>query len=293
MRYTILHRTVYRYSERVSDSHHLARLAPVNCVSQLTDTFRLKVLPEPDLLTTRTDYFGNETTFFSITSPHTELSIESYSQIQLLEKVAPILSESRPWEEVRAVLRQSTLRSDIAAAEFSFESPLCPVNEELASYARPSFPEGRPLLEGVHDLMQRIFNEFRFDNSASNVTTAVMSTFEKRAGVCQDFAHLMISCLRSLGLAARYVSGYLRTDPPPGRPRLVGADASHAWVDVYDPDLGWQEFDATNNVIPHLDHIKTALGRDYHDICPIRGTVYGGGRQTLKIGVTVTPLDNA
>lgn len=291
MHYRIHHRTVYRYEEKVSYSHHLARLTPLETPFQNRIDSRIQVDPAPDIVTSHRDGYGNPTTFFSLAFPHEQLAIDSHSEVILTERPDPLLDLSPAWETVRDSLPVSTAPADLAAAEFAFASPLCPVNAELARYARQSFPPGCPILEATTDLTHRIHAEFNFDNSATTVTTPVMDVFRKRAGVCQDFAHLQIACLRSLGLAARYVSGYLRTDPPPGKPRLIGADASHAWISVFVPELGWTDFDATNDVIPTLNHIRIAYGRDYHDICPIRGTVYGGGSQRLEIGVTVTPLE--
>ncbi|MEM9479214.1 MAG: transglutaminase family protein [Verrucomicrobiota bacterium] len=287
MNYDIHHRTTYNYEENVSYSHHLARLRAPEGSS------RFLIAPNPDNIIHYQDYFGNPTTYFTLTTPHKSLVIDAYSTVSLKPSVATAsqLDLSPPWELVRDTLRTSTAPDNLAAAEFTFPSPLCPVSAPLAIYVEPSFAPGKPILEATKDLTQRIFRDFEFDPKATTVSTPVHEVLEKRAGVCQDFAHLQTACLRSLGLAARYISGYLRTDPPPGKPRLVGADASHAWVSVYVPQLGWTDFDATNNVIPSLNHIPIAKGRDYLDISPVRGTVYGGGRQQLEIGVTVTPLE--
>lgn len=289
--YRIHHRTAYRYEEKVSYSHHLARLAPLETDSQSNVSSRLLVTPAPDILTSHLDCFHNITAFFSVTTPHRDLVVESHARVQIEERTPPDLDLTPPWEAVRDQIRSSLLANDLAAVEFTFASPLCPVDPALADYARRSFPPGAPVLGATIDLTHRIHRDFKFDNTATTVSTPVMEVFEKRVGVCQDFAHLQIACLRSLGLPARYVSGYLRTDPPPGKPRLIGADASHAWIALYVPQLGWTEFDATNDVLPAANHITVANGRDYHDICPIRGTVYGGGAQTLEIGVTVTPFE--
>lgn len=291
MKYSIQHNTVYRYEDKVSYSHHIARLTPIDLPGQHAISTHVVVTPTPDILTTHRDYYGNITTFFSLTNPHQELRVESYSELKVDQAVAPILNLSPSWEDVRDQLLTSTKPVNLAASEFSFASDLSLIHPELAAYAKKSFRPQTPILEAANDLNQRIYKDFRFDNSATTVSTPVMEVFKKRAGVCQDFAHLQIACLRSIGLSARYVSGYLRTDPPPGTPRLIGADASHAWISLYVPHLGWVEYDATNNVIPSTNHIRVAYGRDYHDICPIRGTVYGGGTQTLQIGVTVMPHD--
>jgi transglutaminase-like putative cysteine protease len=291
MHYSIHHRTAYHYEDKVSYSHHLAHLTPLDTATQNYISSHLVVSPSPDILNFHLDSFQNNTAFFSVTHPHRDLIIDSHAKVIISERLSPSLDLSPPWEAVRDQLRSSLLSSDLAAVEFSFPSPLGPIHPALAEYARKSFRPGAPILGAAFDLTHRIHRDFRFDNTATTVSTPVIETFEKRAGVCQDFAHLQIACLRSLGLSARYVSGYLRTDAPPGKPRLIGADASHAWTALYVPEIGWTDFDATNDVLPNSHHITIATGRDYHDICPIRGTVYGGGAQTLEIGVTVTPLE--
>ncbi|MGE9266567.1 MAG: transglutaminase family protein [Verrucomicrobiales bacterium] len=292
MRYTIHHQTIYHYEEKVSYSHHLARLSPAATPRQSPLSARLQVSPTPDILSQHRDHFGNQTSFFSLTTPHRELRIDSYCEIEVDQRAAELPELSPPWEELANGLAQGTGPAELEARQFTYPSPLCPTSAELAAYARRSFGKGVPLIEAARDLNERIFDDFSFDNSATTVSTPVSEVFAKRAGVCQDFAHLQLSCLRSLGLPARYVSGYLRTDPPPGKPRLIGADASHAWIELFLPGSGWLGFDATNNVIPAGHHIIVARGRDYQDISPIRGTVYGGGAQRLEIGVTVTPHED-
>jgi transglutaminase-like putative cysteine protease len=288
LRYQIHHQTTYEYASKVSYSHHLARLRPSASERQLDGPFRLEVTPQPDTLSHYRDYFGNATSYFSLITPHRKLTIDSYSDVTVKPSQELALDLSMPWEKVRDILRTSTLPKDLAAAEFTFPSAQCPVKAELADYARPSFRAGTPILEATKDLTARIHHDFEFNPKVTTVATPVSEILEKRAGVCQDFSHLQISCLRSLGLAARYISGYLRTLPPPGKERLIGADASHAWVSVYTPQIGWIGFDATNNVLPGKNHIRVAHGRDYRDVSPVRGTVFGGGTQTLKIGVTVS-----
>ena len=178
----------------------------------------------------------------------------------------------------------------LQALEFTFASPYVPLASELRAYAAPSFPPGRPVLEGARELTTRIFRDFKYQPGATTLATGVLRAFQMRRGVCQDFAHIQIGCLRSLGLPARYVSGYLLTTPPPGKPRQIGCDASHAWLSLYAPDLGWVDFDPTNNVIPSMQHITVAWGRDYDDICPIRGVFVGGGNHTMTVAVDVQPL---
>ena len=290
MKYRIHHETVYEYESSVSYSQHVARLRPSVTPNQTQGSFELKVSPTPDTLKHAVDYFGNACSYFGLTSPHHKLSIESTSEVTVKPNQVTDLDLSMAWEKVRDTLQSSHNSSDLAAAEFSFSSPLSPVMAELADYARQSFQKDTPIFRACEDLTKRIFEDFKFDPKVTTVATPVSEVFNKRAGVCQDFSHLQISCLRSLGLAAAYVSGYLRTEPPPGKERLIGADASHAWIAVYSPQMGWNGFDATNNVIPGKDHIYVAKGRDYLDISPVRGTVFGGGAQTLKIGVTVSEV---
>ncbi|MBK1827094.1 transglutaminase family protein [Haloferula rosea] len=289
MLYSIHHRTRYVYEDHVSYSHHLARLTPSDSPLQRRISSRILVNPAPDILSDHSDYFNNFTHFFSLTTPHQELVVDSYCKVLIEPPRDLSLNLSPAWESVRDRMLQPSDPGSLEAAEFVSPSPLCTVHPTIADYTLKSFRPGTPILEGVTDLTHRIHADFEFNPSATTVSTPVMEVFEKRAGVCQDFAHFQISCLRSIGLPASYVSGYLRTEPPPGQPRLIGADASHAWIAVFVPELGWAEFDATNDAIPETDHIRVARGRDYHDICPIRGTVYGGGAQKLEIGVTVTP----
>ncbi|MCB1087630.1 MAG: transglutaminase family protein, partial [Verrucomicrobiae bacterium] len=198
---------------------------------------------------------------------------------------------SLSWEAARERIAADRRAECLAAFEMTFPSGVVPVDKPYADYAVRSFPKGRPLLEGVMALTERIHREFEFDPAATTVSTPVAQVMKQRRGVCQDFAHFQIACLRSLGLPTRYVSGYIRTNPPPGQPRLVGVDATHAWVGVFCPDLGWVEYDPTNSQRAGINHIRVAVGRDYRDIIPLRGTVIGGGGQQLSIGVTVTPLD--
>ncbi len=291
MRYKIHHQTIYEYESLVSYSQHVARLRPSLSPHQSQGSFELKVSPSPESLSHSIDYFGNACSYFGLTTPHRELKIDSYSEVEVKESSSIDLDLSMPWEMVRDILRTSQLAPDLSASEFSFASPLCPILPELADYARQSFAKEVPILQASKDLTSRIFKDFKFDPKVTTVATPVSEVFAKRAGVCQDFSHLQISCLRSLGLAVAYVSGYIRTLPPPGEERLIGADASHAWVSVYAPQIGWQGFDATNNVHPGKDHIFVARGRDYLDVSPVRGTVFGGGAQTLNIGVTVSEAE--
>jgi len=219
------------------------------------------------------------------------MSVEASSELEVQAVAHPIFSECPSWETVRDTVPSDHTPDGLDAYQFVFDSIRVSAKPDLADYARQSFPRERPLLEAVFDLTTRIYQDFRFDPKATEVTTPVETFFEKRRGVCQDFSHLQIACMRSLGLPARYVSGYLRTLPPPGKARLVGADASHAWSSAWCPGFGWVDFDPTNNCIPTDGHITLAWGRDYSDVSPIRGVLLGGAKHSLKVGVDVMPLE--
>lgn len=238
-----------------------------------------------------TDYFGNAALFFAVRGSHRTLSVTSQSFVVLEPQPRPDPASTPPWEAVRDAVRADVLTPDAAAGEFSFASPLITPTARFAEYARVSFPAQRPILEAALHLNHRIFTDFKFDRKATDVATPVNEAFEKRSGVCQDFAHICIACLRALGLPARYVSGYLETLPPPGKPKMVGADASHAWVGVWcGPEAGWADLDPTNDCMPSAQHVTVAYGRDFGDVSPLRGVVYGSGEQELTVAVDVTPM---
>jgi transglutaminase-like putative cysteine protease len=290
--YRVRHRTTYDYEDPVSVSHHVVRLTPRNLPKQTCRGSRLSVQPAPPATHVHSDYFGNTLTSFTLDEPHDRLIVEAESDLEVNSAAPPDFSGSTPWETVRESFfnqHKDPTGEILSAYQFVFDSQRVRSNPELAAYARESFPAGRPLLAAVLDLMRRIHQDFRFDKKATEVATPVQTFFEKRRGVCQDFAHLQIGCLRSLGLPARYVSGYLRTMPPPGRPRLVGADASHAWCSAWCPVAGWVDFDPTNNCIPSDGHITVAWGRDYSDVSPIYGVLLGGARHELHVEVDVMP----
>jgi transglutaminase-like putative cysteine protease len=211
--------------------------------------------------------------------------------VQVVAPEIPDPKSTPPWEDVRDRFALGQPPWWLEARQFGYPSPHVPIADELRNYAQPSFPAGRPWLVGVLQLTERIFKEFQYDPAATTVNTPVATVFKNRRGVCQDFAHLEIACLRSLGLPARYVSGYLLTAPPPGQPRLVGADASHAWLSAFCPEVGWIDFDPTNNQIPTTKHITLAWGRDYSDVCPIKGVLIGGGQHRMRVAVDVVPAD--
>lgn len=289
MHYRVTHTTTYDYGEPVTVSHHVARLQPRPAPAQREHEFELVVSPEPSVRTFRTDYFGNRVCCFSIEQLHTRLEVTARSLVEVSPEPQPALDVSPAWETVAEMFRDPVSPAVAEAYQFVFDSPLLHASPALADYARASFAPGTPLLVGARDLTARIHRDFKFDPAATTVSTPLHEVFEKRSGVCQDFAHLAIACLRSLGLAARYVSGYLLTDPPPGKPRLVGADASHAWFALFCPHLGFVDFDPTNNCRPAERHITAAFGRDFSEVSPLAGVVTGGGEHRLEVAVSVVP----
>ncbi len=288
MKYRIIHKTAYRYSEPASLSQNELLLHPRETVTQRVVQSRLDIVPEPQYLHRRIDYFGNIVQIFMVQHPHNELAMTATSRVETTPPVTPAPAGTPPWETVARRLAVHEDTAELDACQFVFASPMIAINPGAMAYVRPSFPPGVPVLAGALDLMRRIFAEFSYDKSATTVDTSVDQVLASRKGVCQDFAHLAISCLRALGLAARYVSGYLETAPPPGKPRLVGADASHAWISLFVPDTGWVDLDPTNNLIPGENHITLAWGRDYGDVTPVKGVVMGGGLHTLSVMVDVS-----
>jgi transglutaminase-like putative cysteine protease len=286
--YTLRHLTRYRYGKPVRFARCAMRLRPRDGEGQTVLESRVTIDPEPRTQVVRHDYFGLETVSVTIDTPHSELRVEARSRVRVDRPALPEPESGAPWERVRAgVLASRSLGPD-AAIHYLFPSARVPLVPAVTDYARQSFPPGRSAYGGAFDLMQRMRADFRFDAKATNVHTPLAKAFALRAGVCQDFAHIMIAALRGLGLPAAYVSGYLRTIPPPGRPRLRGADASHAWVSVWCGDA-WIGLDPTNGIGVRDDHILVARGRDYTDVSPIDGIVSSSGSQKLKVEVDVIP----
>ena len=292
MLYRIVHRTTYKYKYPVTVGTHVACLKPRAMAHQQPAKSELHIQPRPATRTDRVDFFGNLLCFFTIQEPHRELVVEARSEVKVEGKAAPADKAQLSWEEVAKLVSHDCKSEGLDAYQFGFESPRIRTRPEFADYALQSFTPERPLPEALLDLTARIHKDFRFDSKVTNVQTTPEEVFKKRRGVCQDFAHLQIACLRSLNLAARYVSGYLRTYPPAGKPRLVGADASHAWVSAYCPGIGWLDLDPTNNLVPSNGHVTLAWGRDYGDVSPLRGLILGGGSHMLKVGVDMEPLDS-
>jgi len=291
VRYSLTHRTHYTYQGQVTVSHHLARLAPRFLPSQRCPWHKLEVTPQPVGRSVHNDAYGNVTAYFECEGAHSELEVIARSLVEVLPTTLPEPSATPPWEVVRDACAGETLNLSTEAGAFRFPSPMIPISEDFANYARPDFSPRRPILEATIALMERIFSECEFNPAATDVATPVAEVLLKKAGVCQDFAHLMLACIRSLGLPARYVSGYLETRPPKGQARLVGADASHAWVSVFCGEkAGWVDADPTNNLIPSERHITVAWGRDFSDVSPLRGVTLGAGGQTLIVEVDVEPV---
>ena len=293
MKYRVIHTTQYLYSEPVSLCHNEARFAPRTFASQVCQSSQLAIEPRPSALREREDFFGNRVSYFAIQQLHEQLTITATSDVQVHPvDGTPDLSIYGPWDTVREQLQGTTAPDFVEARPFVLESPLVPIAPDFARYAERSFSVGRPLLEAVYNLMQRIHQDFDYVPGFTTVTTPLLTVLKHRRGVCQDFAHLAIACLRAMGLAARYVSGYLETLPPPGKERLVGADASHAWFSIYVPGNGWIDFDPTNNAMPTDRHITVAWGRDYADVVPLKGVIFGGGKHQLFVSVDVTDLES-
>jgi transglutaminase-like putative cysteine protease len=272
----------------------MAHLRPEHSARQQLLKHELVIDPEPAQRTEAADVWGNTGTFFSLQGQHDELKVVARSTVST--SAAAVVTSDITWEEAKERMRYHRGASYDPAAEFVFASPYVPRHAEFRAYAMPSFTSQRPLIEAARDLMARIHDDFEYETEATDVSTPALEALRLRKGVCQDFAHVMLACLRSLGLAARYVSGYLLTEPPPGQARLVGSDASHAWVSVYVPGDGlreqggqWLDLDPTNRRAPGEDYVVLATGRDYSDVSPVRGVIHGGGKHRLHVAVTVSP----
>lgn len=307
-RYHLLHETIYRYASPVSLSRQLLHLTPREDLWQHCLQHEIQIAPTVSSERLRDDCFGNPVRELALEFPHDTLSVRAESVVEVLphlpiiapsvfeqatEDFARYLENSPPWEYVRDALVFGARPVRVDANRYLFESTHVRVKHEFAAFAARCFSPGRSVLAAVNDLMCKIYNEFSFDPEATTVATPVLTVLNEKRGVCQDFAHLMLSCLRSQGLAARYVSGYLLTQPPPGQPRLIGADASHAWVSVFCPEVEggrWVDFDPTNNLLPDTQHITLAWGRDFSDVSPLRGVILGGDTHQPTVSVTVTPI---
>lgn len=314
MKYRITHTTLYQYSQAVGLCQNEARLQPRDFWRQQCQSNRLDISPKPSDFSERIDFFGNRVVYFAVQQAHTQLSVTSISDVMVFPNPGNLkLSTSLSWEVVRQQLQnvpmqlQSQIQSQqgqsqqqpmiaeknleyLDVQQYLLDSPMVTTSDALSLYAQSSFLPNRPLLDVVQDLMQRIFNDFTYDPTFTTIATPLSDVLEHRRGVCQDFAHLAIGCLRAYGIAARYISGYIETITDPGKQRLVGADASHAWFSVYIPGIGWLDFDPTNNTRPNEQHITLAWGRDYADVTPLKGIAFGGGQHALSVSVDVLRL---
>jgi transglutaminase-like putative cysteine protease len=292
MKYRVTHITKYKYSKNVTLCHNVAHLLPRNTSLQTCPISELNISPLPETVNEWTDVFGNRQACFSIERPHNELTVTAISDVEVASS-ATLLDDAFPisWEEAVEHLKTSTDEECIYARIYVLESEFIEFSEKIKIYSVKSFTPKRALLEAVEDLMHRIYKDFKYDPHFSSIATPLEEVLKHRKGVCQDFAHLAIACLRMQGIAARYISGYLETIPPKGKKRLVGADASHAWFSVYVPHQGWIDFDPTNAKIPDEQHITSAWGRDYADVAPLKGIIFGGGdKNKLEVSVDVERL---
>ena len=292
-RYTVEHETRYTYRVPVAQSWQLAHLTPARLPWQNVLSHELVIEPPPDERHERRDAFGNGVTHFGVHAPHPLLSVRMSCQVEISDRPDADAAASLAWEAVREALLDEPAQDALVPVRMAEPSTLVPWSDLAHAYAAPTFASGRDWLDAVTDVMRRIHRDFEFDADATTVTTSVDEVLAERRGVCQDFAHVMLACLRSHGLPARYVSGYLLTQPPPGRPRLLGADVSHAWVAAYSPRHGWVEFDPTNDQRADRRYITLATGADFADVVPLRGVILGGRGQAMKVAVSVVPRPRA
>jgi transglutaminase-like putative cysteine protease len=292
IRYEVTHRTEYRYESVVSDSYGQLHLLPRNLPGQRCHTAEVVVDPIPDDYRERLDYFGNRVSHLAIHHPHRALTVTATSIVAVEDRQDGLsLFGERPWEQVRDAVRDGQALDPLDAVQYALDSPLVESSGTFADYAATTFTPGRPLLDAVTDICHRIHSDFDYESGSTSVGTPLHEVFAQRKGVCQDFAHVGIACLRSIGLPARYVSGYMETDPPPGRPKLKGADASHAWMSVLVPQAGWLDIDPTNDRLANNRYVVTAYGRDYGDVPPMSGVIYTAGRtESLRVSVDVVAI---
>lgn len=284
----VSHRTHYGYTSTVVQSQHLIHLSPRSTERQIIRHHSLIIEPAPATRYDGIDAFGNHMAILDIEMPHREFVLHARSRVETIVPERCAFAETAPWDRIDQAAGNAGVAIDVA--QYRCVSRLTTPSLGIADYAAISFPEGRPVLEGAMDLTLRIYREFTFDSTATDVSTPIHEVFRHRRGVCQDFAHFALACFRALRVPARYVSGYILTRPPPGMPRLQGADASHAWVSVWSPETGWVDLDPTNGIAVTDEHVMVACGRDYDDVSPISGLLLGGGDHAVEVGVDVVPL---
>jgi transglutaminase-like putative cysteine protease len=292
VKYKIKHSTTYQYADYVSICQNQARLTPKTDRGQICHHSRIDISPPPSYLQQFTDYFNNNVTVFEVATQHKTLKVTMTSEVELLTNAkANINGFDMLWIKVRDLLESANTIELLKASEFVLPSQLTPLENGIKEYTLLSFAPDVNLIEGCKDLMARIFHEFYYDPGFTTISTPLSVVFAQKRGVCQDFAHFALACLRSVGLAGRYISGYIETMPPEGEEKLEGADATHAWFAVYLPNFGWVDFDPTNNVVPTDQHITLAVGRDFSDVTPLKGVVFGGGSQLLDVAVDMIRLE--
>ncbi|AWB68791.1 transglutaminase [Saccharobesus litoralis] len=293
MIFNVKHVTTYTYSDMVSLCQNQARLTPMTVGHQVCHASEIHVSPAADYKEQFVDYFGNQVTVFDVPTQHNTLQVTAISTVELLPRSQDDLFNFQiPWESVRDSLRRPHNSELLNAAEYVLPSGFVQRSSAMKQFALQSFTANRAIVDACQHLMARIFNEFTFDPSFSTISTPLSEVLEHKKGVCQDFAHFAIACIRSIGLAARYVSGYIETLPPEGQEKLEGADATHAWFAVYIPNFGWLEFDPTNNLIPEKQHITLAVGRDFADVSPLKGVAFGGGEHQLQVAVDMMRMES-
>ncbi|MES2647137.1 MAG: transglutaminase family protein [Bacteroidota bacterium] len=287
MNYQVTHTTAYTYKQAVSLCHNIARLIPRDTVNQVCKTVSVIISPQPDVVNEYLDFFGNKVMYFAVQEEHEKLTVTVSSEITRHPHSKELNENSNmPWEKIRQLVLLPS-KDNFEARQFIAQTTMTAGNGSIEAFARQSFTDGRPVFEATLDLTKRIYAEFEFKPGFSTIATPVDEIIEARKGVCQDFAHLAIACLRSIGLPARYISGYIETLPPPGVVKLTGVDASHAWFAIYIPGVGWLDFDPTNNQVPDLQHITIGWGRDYADIAPLKGVILSSGKHKLDVSVDV------
>ncbi|MBK8506655.1 MAG: transglutaminase family protein [Saprospiraceae bacterium] len=287
MIYQIEHTTIYQYQDRATTCHNIVYQKPLSNSFQKLLSHEYRIVPQPELLEERVDFFGNSYAYFSMETPHSELKVSSLSEVEILDvpwkTIEPAMTP--PWEAVVKILQSTETLNDVR--QFYLDSVLVYQIAGLKEYILKSFFPGRPIIEAMLEFNTRIYRDFEYKAGYTDISTPLESLLAEKKGVCQDFAHFTLACLRSIGLAGKYVSGYIETIPPPGKKKLKGADASHAWIAIYVPDIGWIEFDPTNNIMVNNQHIRVAFGRDFKDVVPLKGIVYSSGGHKLKVSVDV------
>ena len=288
MIYDISHRTLYHYNAPVSQSHHVMHLSPRAIDRQIVRRHSLLIEPAPTSRHDALDYFGNPTSLLCIEDEHNEFVIHARSTIDVAPRAKIDVSATTNFERVSEDLMHARHPLDLAVLQFVSPSHHTMPTAEIVDYAASSLQPGRPVLDAAWDLTRRLFRDFTFDNTATDISTPITTVLNRRRGVCQDFSHLALACLRAAKIPARYVSGYVLTRPPPGQAKLKGSDASHAWISVWAPETGWVDFDPTNGSMPQIEHITIAFGRDYDDVSLISGVLLGGGKHTVSVAVDVS-----